>query len=348
MKMYYLFVPLLFLTLSSCSSQKKEPIGQFDVVMTLTTPDVFLRYKNQLEEIFQKPIMTPQIEKEYSLIEGNWNSFETFSRWRNILVIGMLNDNSPPSRLILQSLKQDAIQLIRINQAFIFVKHDLWAKNQTVMFLIAKNDSIMAENLEVYGNEMYQIMDRDIKNRLKGWLYDKHERTNISEKLIKNYQFSIRVPQLYQLARDVPDSNYIWFTSSAPDRWILITWQDMPPGANITVNAREAADKRDSLTTRFYPHDLVVKKHTHARLVELNGMPTIELRGLWENDSLLVGGPFMNYQLFDRATRRYYIIDYAIFAPGLDKNIYLKQFEAIISTFKTYHSENSPVSDSVE
>lgn len=326
----------IWLILLSCQSNTKDAIGQYDVVMTMCSEEIYNRYLPQLKDIFEKKLLTPQTENEYTIIQGAWKNFESYKRWRTVLMIGILNDDSPTSHLVIRSLKPEAMKLVQINQAFVFQMENVWAKNQTVFFLAAKNDSILEENLHVYGERLFQLLDESVKTKTAQWLYKARERIGVEKKLEKMYRFSLRIPELYQLSQEKSDSNLIWITTSAPDRWILITWSDVPTGKTITVNAHDAVIYRDSMAENIYQKDRINPKYTSAKLTQINGMPTIRLQGLWENDSLMVGGPFINYQLFDRNTRRYYMIDGAMFAAGLEKNMYLKQMDIIMRTFTTF------------
>jgi hypothetical protein len=48
-----------------------------------------------------------------------------------------------------------------------------------------------------------------------------------------------------------------------------------------------------------------------------------------------MGGPFLNYTFYDESSRRLYMIDGMVFAPGYDKREFLRQMEVISHTFRT-------------
>ncbi len=333
-----IFFTIIFAFFIYCSSKQtlKDPIGKFDVIMTVTSKEIYNRYLPELKKIFEKEVMTPQREKEYNIVEGEFKNIEVYKRWRNIILIGLLNDASPASQFVVKSLSKDVLKLVRINQAFMFVKNDIWAKNQTVMFIVAKNDSLLKQNLFLYGDKIYQVFDQNVRKNMENAIFIKKEKKGLEKKLQKKYKFSIRIPQNFYLTKEFPDSNFVWINAAAPPRWIFIYWRDVKKGENIVINAKKAVELRDSLGVIFYNKDYIDKKHTKAMSTKFNGQQAIKLFGLWANDSLLVGGPFINYQFFDRNTRRYYMIDGAIFAPGIDKNIYLKKLDVILNTFRTF------------
>ena len=318
---------------------KKKAVGKRDVIMVLSDDRIYTKFQSRLNDIFQKEVMTPQPEKLYKIVKGTWEEFDVYKKWRNILLIGALNSSDPISQFIIKSLDQETVKLIQINQAFMFMKKNVWASDQGVMFLIAKNDSLLDMNLDMYSTQIFTVMDRSVDERVKNWLYEKDEKITVSNDLKEKYHFSIRIPHFFHFAKNMPDSNFLWFTAAAPERWIFIKWRDIEEGEEIEINQNKAVFMRDSLSEIFYSKDSVNKEYTSALKTELNGMDAIRLQGLWENDSLIVGGPFINYQFFDRNTRRYYMIDGAIFAAGLEKSHYIKQLDVIINTFRTYSQE---------
>ena len=64
-------------------------------------------------------------------------------------------------------------------------------------------------------------------------------------------------------------------------------------------------------------------------------MKGMRLKGVWQNDSLVAGGPFLSYYLKDNDTL--YIIDGILFNPGERKSDYLTQIEVIMNSFTVIH-----------
>ncbi|MDE2997420.1 MAG: DUF4837 family protein, partial [Bacteroidota bacterium] len=48
-----------------------------------------------------------------------------------------------------------------------------------------------------------------------------------------------------------------------------------------------------------------------------------------------MGGPFLNYTFYDDDSRRLYMIDGMVFAPGYDKREFLRHMETIAHTFRS-------------
>jgi hypothetical protein len=58
------------------------------------------------------------------------------------------------------------------------------------------------------------------------------------------------------------------------------------------------------------------------------------LRGLWKLENAFMGGPFINISLLDENRNRVVTVDAFVYAPSLDKRIYVRELEAILNTFK--------------
>lgn len=54
-----------------------------------------------------------------------------------------------------------------------------------------------------------------------------------------------------------------------------------------------------------------------------------------------MGGAFVNYAFYDEPTKRIYLIDGMVFAPGFKKREFLRHMEAIAHTFRTQEDEDS-------
>ena len=73
-------------------------------------------------------------------------------------------------------------------------------------------------------------------------------------------------------------------------------------------------------------------------LEQLDNLPAVAWSiGHDENGNLIeygAGGPFVNYSFYDETTRRIYMIDGMVFAPGFEKREFLRHVEIIARTFR--------------
>jgi hypothetical protein len=85
------------------------------------------------------------------------------------------------------------------------------------------------------------------------------------------------------------------------------------PGSNLVVNDR----------------DLPILENVK----EINGNYTLEIRGIWEMDKDFMGGPFIAYLIPDADNSSYIYIMSFVYAPGMEKKLFLQEMETVINTF---------------
>ena len=84
-----------------------------------------------------------------------------------------------------------------------------------------------------------------------------------------------------------------------------------------------------------YERDQIAEHYLFIDETEFAGRRAIELRGLWENEVKVAGGPFKAFAFYDEDTGRAYLVDIAAFAPGQEKEVFIRQLEIMARTFQT-------------
>lgn len=67
---------------------------------------------------------------------------------------------------------------------------------------------------------------------------------------------------------------------------------------------------------------------------EINGMPMLEVRGLWELRNGALGGPFVSLARVDTAAARVVVTEGWVYSPSTDKRDLLRQMEAALRTLR--------------
>ncbi|MDD4820711.1 MAG: DUF4837 family protein [Flavobacteriales bacterium] len=138
------------------------------------------------------------------------------------------------------------------------------------------------------------------------------------------------------------DSNFVWLL------------KDIKKGKHLgTVNIlvykyqNTDADNIDPLSLR----DTITKKYVQGQMadsymqieksvyypmseeIDLNGFFAIETRGLWRTEGDFMGGPFINYTIYDDQTNTIYGVDGFVYFPTQEKAHYIFELESILKTF---------------
>lgn len=77
-------------------------------------------------------------------------------------------------------------------------------------------------------------------------------------------------------------------------------------------------------------NDGYVEFEPERKVVKINGVDWIELRGFWEVEGDFMGGPFVSYTTLDRATGKLLTLDCYVYSPKDDKRNYLRALEHLV------------------
>lgn len=209
------------------------------------------------------------------------------------------------------------------------------------MLLSGPNNEQLAQNIENAGNSLVKSLDEKEVERWKYEMYDRGEQVALSDSLWDKYGFEFRVQHDYKWHIDT--TRFISFRRYLPDndRWIWIWWKNEVKNIN-PVDEDWINNKRDSLmqiyirgsrdssyVTTEYRRDVTTSTKT------INGNFAYETRGTWRMTHDAMGGPFLNYTIYDEYTQRLFMIEFAQFAPKYKKRRFVRQFEAMGHTFRT-------------
>ncbi len=152
-------------------------------------------------------------------------------------------------------------------------------------------------------------------------------RKDIPKELMKNYGFTLKLPNGFAYA--VQDSHFVCLAKHYPDRFMFFYIENKPreldPDAMIGL--------RDSLTKKYYEGDYALKKYCVAERDTFLGFDAVKVTGPWQNDSLVMGGPFRFYAF--NADGRFYMVDMAVYAPEkVYKLDYIMRMETIVRTMR--------------
>lgn len=150
--------------------------------------------------------------------------------------------------------------------------------------------------------------------------------------------YGMMLPKGFEPGLNETNTKIFWNRAMKSDQGIIIHWRPMPD--SLAFLGTDVLSLRDSLTKAFIPgeipgsymrtEDQVPPVITSA---EIGGMFALEARGLWKTEGDFMGGPYLNYTIFDEANQRIITLDGFVFAPEMDKRQLMLELEAILTTF---------------
>lgn len=264
----------------------------------------------------------PQEEGMFEFIFAVDTAFEHYKNHHAIILYGTLQND-----IIRTILSKDAREATERDTFTVFRKKDLWANGQTAIIL-AVSDSIYLERAFArYGQLIGQALEEHHYSRVKMNYYDAGISSVMKDRL-KKYGMTIDINDAWLIDTLHQADNFIIIHTHFPDRSIFFHKAARPP----VLDKGYTLAKRDSLTARYYDGDYILQELTTAEPIEFANMRGIRLRGVWQNDSLVAGGPFISY--FLESGDSMYVIDGIVFNPGERKTDHLTTIEVIMNSFR--------------
>lgn len=337
-----ILLPVLFILLLgllwSCSWMG-DSIGQDDEIIVFADSLDWPYYQDALNSVFGKLIKMPVPEREYILTWVPFKNFEKYKKYKNIFILGRLNSEYPVSENVKALLNEDIISGVKEGKYFYIPKHNTWAVNQYLLFLVAQSREDMIQKIHDLGDLIYQDFRSFYYARLKKKMFKRMEQKELERYIAAHFPFTMRVQHDYFIADENLDENYVWIRRLYPDRSILIHWLPVSPDFQLT--SRWVIDERNRLAKKLFEGDVVVEEETRAYSVDFKRWKAIRLVGTWRNDKYVIGGPFRTLAFIDRSLGRLYMIDFYVQAVGKRKKPFLDQLEVIVHTFEV---QRQPVS----
>ncbi|UCE17758.1 MAG: DUF4837 family protein [Gemmatimonadota bacterium] len=335
--MRYLFlVGLMFpIVLGGCL--KPEAIGSNHEIVVVVSPATWDRFENTIRSLFGRTVVTPQVEQIFSLRIADPEDFDFFQKFKNILLLAPLRGEDPTVALIGSLISGEVRTRVLAGRAYMFQKRDIWAREQTLTILTGEDETALEKHLRENGEEIFETMEADLNEKVKAWLYEEMEQKKIEEKLLGTYGWAIRVPRDYWIDGEFPEERFLFFRKTVPDRWLFVYWEDARTQEVLTE--AWCLGKRAEIGATHYNGDAIVEEYTSVTRERFLEWEAYRISGLWQNETpasgYAAGGPFRSYCFYDEANRRIYMIDIAVFAPGMSKEPYLRQLDVIAHTFRT-------------
>ncbi|MEX0773330.1 MAG: DUF4837 family protein [Balneolales bacterium] len=339
---------LLFLGgLVACESDFRRPAqGSFsEVLVVMDSTQWNSSTADAIRETFGSEIMTlPRPEERYDLrfmtLRTN-NDLEFAKRHKNAIFVAPIDEESNVGSYIRATLSEDVKDRVRREQNFAFPLENRWYSNQWTLILSSSDDEKLASKIRASEQLLVGNLNEVEIERWKRDIYRRGEQVNLSDSLISEHGFSIRVQHDYSLNIETTDFVSLRRPMVENDRWIWVWWKEGVENIDH-VDADWINAKRDSLQEKYIRGSrdssyvqTEYRRPVETTLTQLNGRDAFETRGTWRMENDLMGGPFLNYTIYDDVQNRLYIMEFAQFAPRHSKRRFVYQFEAMANTFDT-------------
>jgi len=321
--LYAIAVIAAVVLLVTCARTPPSVGKSRDIVVISATIDTALVSRN-----IQIYNYVPQREKLFYFLFAADTSIHAYDKFHTIFLYGSLEDE-----FMTLLLSQDARQATIEDTFTLFKLNDVWARDQLCVVLAASENQYIEEGIDRFGPFVQEILEENYYQRIK----DNYYSTGVDRKTkqtLSTLGFTVDVGEAWLIDSTHRDEQFIYIHAHFPDRSIFFYTEERPQD----ITAPYALAKRDTLTEKYYNGDYILEELTQAEPIEFKDMSGIRLRGVWQNDSLVAGGPFISYFLKRGDTLR--VLDAILFYPGERKSDFLTTLEVILNSFEI--TETSP------
>ncbi|MBD3348355.1 MAG: DUF4837 family protein [Candidatus Eisenbacteria bacterium] len=209
---------------------------------------------------------------------------------------------------------------------------DIWGEGQVVMAVMAGTREELVEYLSSHGEDVVEKLVDSIRDRLARRLREELEATGFDRDMEARFGWSLGPPSGYDLHPRNESDGLVFFRKTKPDRTVFVHWL---PGTAEEVTEELMAERRDEIGSLYFDGDAIEwRRQLVVEKVRLAGRPALCMSGWWGNRELVGGGPFRSYCFHVPSQQRIYLIDAALFAPGLDKTELMRNLDAALHTFR--------------
>lgn len=295
----------------------------------------------ELRKTFMGPMLgLPQDEALFNVSKVNPKRLNTVLKSAKNMVFVMTLDSKTSDSRVLQKFftDQSLNQINRDTSIFMRPQKDLFAKGQTVLFLFSAKEEILTQKINYNRSAIREFFETSTRETIKGRLFNSQQK-QLAARIQEKHNVSLTVPFGWEKARDVDDFVWLRKMDAQTEQSIFIYYE---PYTDQGV-FNEIGEFRDRITKQnLYDGenpDVYIKRQeiipVFTERVNFNKHFAVEARGLWKISDNSRGGPFLSYTIVDEESGLIYYVEGYVDSPGTRKKKFVRELEAILSTFKT-------------
>lgn len=220
------------------------------------------------------------------------------------------------------------------------VKHDFYAKPQTIVYVTAKDQEGLLSQLEKHDKEIVKIFrDSDIKH-----VQGRFAKTKVPDntyKTLTNLGLKLTIPESFRTVDDTGD--FLWLRHhlmsgiAKGDGTNNILVYSMPLTETFDLDVKNhIVENRNAIGEQYIPGAregmyMITEAAFNPQTKEtvLANRRTFETRGKWEVKNNFMAGPFLNYTIVDKENNRLVVVEGFTYAPSVNKRDFIFELEAI-------------------
>ncbi len=330
-----ILLPLLFLG-NGCGEKRIIPaVGPYSDVWLFTETGIQSPLLRGFVEALSHPITyVLEPENEFDVYLRDANQFSGNRDRKNLVLLTRTDRIGGLQSRVSKFLGGEILARVKREGHLILYKRDLFARDQDV-YIILMNGS--AEEKYVLTRLASTLRDRlreSTRERFRSFLLTGRENKGGGKYLWREFGFTLRFPPEYHLLQEAPEMGAIELHRKDPSRVIGVFWQNGVINPPIVADSLALISFRAGVVDTLYHGDQMLPSDWRFDRTKLGKHDAIRMRGIWANDRDMTGGAYATYFLHDKRRQRLLAVDLLIYAPGMSKHPFMRELEALASTFR--------------
>ena len=350
MRLNFLWSLALLIGLFSCGETSKKikkdllPTagGDFDqIIMVMDSTQWKGELGDQLKQTFRAPVKAlPQDESAFLLSRINPRQFNSVLKTAlNLVFVMTLDSRTRESEIVRRYFTNQSLKKIQADSSLWMTIHrDEFAKGQVALYLFAQDEETLLKKLQENEKRLQDFFESLVQKRMKDRILRKRE-GELEKAILEKQDVSIEIPFGWDVSRNLP--NFSWVRRLEADMEMnIFIYQEPYRDAKVFENVTALRDK----VTETYLKDsekpeIFITRQDILPLIEdrvtFDGKFAVKAKGLWKISDNSGGGPFVSYTMVDEQKQTIYYIEGYVYAPATKKKNFIREVDAILSTFKT-------------
>ena len=314
-----------------------------EIILVMDSAQYETEVGDAIKSVFREPMKgLPQDEPMFNMSKASPQRLNTVLKSAgNMIFVMTLDSKSRESDYLRGYFTNQSLNSIQRDTSQFFMIHkDEFAKGQVVLYLFARSEDLLIQKLNTHRSQLQELFESTERNRIKSRLFAQRE-TGMEKVISETHPFMIHVPYGWEMAKSTEDFYWMRFLEADKEHDIFIYHEPYTSASvfdsipqlrdRITEKYLRDPDKTDLYVTRQERKDI---QGIFLENVNFKDRYAIKARGLWKYSDISGGGPYISYTVVDENTQRLYYLEGFVYSPGTAKKNYIRELDAILSTFE--------------
>jgi len=330
-----LLILAALMALAGCSEKRLVPaVGPYSDIYVFTETGRYDEALRAFGEQLSHPLHYAfDEENEFNVFLREGKTLKGNQDRKNILVLARVDREGDLRSAVRTILGREIFEKARSEGHLVLYREDLWARGQDVYFVLMDGHEQEEYVLARMAPTLRRRFRQSTLERYRSYLLEARENKGGSKYLWQKYGFSLRYPKEYHLLQERPDLGALELHRKDPSRVISVFWMSGMERRPTMADSLFLMSYRAGMVDTLWG-DTMLAGEGGFQESELAGKPAIRQTGTWQNERDMTGGPFACYYLYDETRKRMLAVDLSLYAPGLEKHPYMRELEALATTFR--------------